>query len=33
MLELRDLIKAWLSNEILTASDLISKIREEYLVS
>lgn len=33
MLELRDLVNAWLSNEALTCYDLVSKIKEEYLVS
>lgn len=33
MLELGDIIRAWLSNEALSASDLVAKVREEYLVS
>lgn len=33
MLELRDSINSWLANERLTCSDLVTKIKEEYLVS
>ena len=32
MLELGDIVRAWLSNEALTPSDLVTKIKEEYLV-
>ena len=33
MLELGDIVRAWLSNEALTVSDLVAKIKDEYLVS
>lgn len=33
MLELGGLVRAWLSNEALTPSDLMDKVKEEYLVS